>query len=130
MQPPAQQEQSTLEYRLFDAIAAGRGWLTGRRELEALRASCVSDGCVANANRMLEMIASGRLAVTVFDGDRASIQLAHYQLESISDLESKLAQYPAGTGFRMNVFAPSPAIQQAIVERIRATARAHGIEIE
>jgi hypothetical protein len=130
MQPPDVGGQSVLESRLFNALAAGRGWLTGRRDIETLRAWCVSDGCHADANRMLDMIASGRLDVTVIDGDEASVQIAQYQFESISDLETKLAQYPAGTHFQLRVFTPSPAIELAVVERIRAAAGAHGVAIE
>ena len=126
-QPPAGRENGMVEYRLFDALASGHGWLAGRRELETIRAWCVTEGCRANADRMLEMIAAGRLDVTVFDGDRASIALAQYQLESIADLERKLAQYPAGTRFHLRIFAPSAAIEASVADRILRTARSLGI---
>jgi hypothetical protein len=127
MQPPAGRENGMVEYRLFDALASGHGWLTGRRELETVRGWCVTEGCRANADRMLEMIAAGRLDVTVFDGDQASIALAQYQLESIADLERKLAQYPAGTRFHLRIFALSAAIKASVADRILRTARSLGI---
>jgi hypothetical protein len=129
-QPPLEREQGMVEYRLFDALASGHGWLAGRRELEPIRAWCVTEGCRANADRMLEMIAAGRLDVTVFDGDQASITLAQYQLESIADLERKLGQYPAGTRLHLRMFAPSPAIEASVADRIRRIARSHGIAID
>jgi len=129
-QPPAARDQSMLESRLFDALAAGRGWLSGRRDIEAFSAWCVSDNCRMNAGRMLDMITSGRVDVSVFDGDDASVQIAHYQLESIPELERKIAQYPRGTRFQLRVFTPSPAIEASVAERIRAVARAHGIAID
>jgi hypothetical protein len=128
-QPLAEREDGTVEWRLFDALASGHGWLAGRRELETIRAWCVTEGCRANADRMLEMIAAGRLDVTVFDGDQASIALAQYQLESIADLERKLAQYPAGTRFHLRIFAPSAAIEASVADRIRRTARPLGIAV-
>ena len=126
-QPPVNRENGMVEYRLFDALASGRGWLAGRRELETIRAWCVTEGCRANADRMLEMIAAGRLDITVFDGDQASIVLAQYQLESIADLERKLAQYPAGTRFHLRIFAPSAAIEASVADRILRTARSLGL---
>jgi hypothetical protein len=126
----AERDESALEYRLFDALAAGRGWLTDRREVQTLRGSCVSENCRAHADGLLDRIASGRIDVTVFDGDDASVQIAQYQFESLVDLERKLAQYPAGARFQLRVFAPSPTVEKSVIERIRATARARGITIE
>ena len=129
-EPPSQAEQSMVEYRLFETLAKGRGWVAGTRDVEALRDLCVTDNCLNSAKSMLAQTDNGRIDVSVRDGDEAFVSIAQYQLESISQLEAKLALYPAGSAFHLTVTAPSPPIAAAVEERIRRAARARGIRID
>jgi hypothetical protein len=64
------------------------------------------------------------------DEDQAFVSIAQYQLESVSQLEEKLAQYPAGTTFRLTLTAPVRQIETLVRARILRIARARGIQIE
>jgi hypothetical protein len=128
-QPAPEREQSMVESRVFAALAAGQEWLTTARDIGILRRLCVTDGCQASADGMLAAAEGRDIHVVMLDADTASITIAQYQLDSITDLERKLAQYPAGTSFRLKVWGPRD-VQTSVFERIQQSARAHGIVIQ
>jgi hypothetical protein len=129
LQSPEVREHSTVEWRLLEAIVTGAAWLTAAPEIEAVRGWCVSDNCVANAGGMIERSLSRRINV-VYDPDQVLIIMAQYELESMAAFERKLAQFPRGTTFHVEISASSPALQAEAADRVRRAAAAHGIKIE
>ena len=55
--------------------------------------------------------------------------VAQYQLKSMDALENKLAQFPAGTNFRLSVSGPDSPARREIDTALRAFLTAHGMAI-
>jgi hypothetical protein len=129
-QPHVQLPQSMVEYRFVEALAQAGGWVADKTTVDALRALCVTDSCRTTVNRMVDQIDRGEIDTFVLDRDDVRGTIAQYDVESLAQLERKLAQYSAGTRFRLRVRAPTPEIEASIRERIVRAARGRGIEIE
>jgi len=58
------------------------------------------------------------------------VRLAQYQLQSISPLEEKLAQYPRGTAFTLHLEVLDSRITATPVSEISTFADSHGIVVK
>jgi hypothetical protein len=123
--------QGMVEVTLLQALGQGQGWLTDEPGLRELRTLCVTDNCRAHADSMIGS-AAGETRITiarVSDPDDSTIMLAQYHLASIAALERKLAQYPKGTIFTIDVSALDPQMARVVVSEVKKFAETHGITI-
>ena len=100
-----------LEYVLASALATAPGWLANRTKLQALENLCVTPGARGNVAEFLRQWA-GPVRIS-FEETRGEWSVAQYgDLSSLTALESKLAQFPRGTQFRLSSWAFSNRAQQ------------------
>jgi glycine cleavage system regulatory protein len=67
--------------------------------------------------------------VRVEEPDDSLVMLAQYQLNSIAALEQKLAQYPKGTRFTLDVQSLDARTSSGIVAALTKFAEAQGITL-
>jgi hypothetical protein len=107
-----------------------QAWLAEEGELRELRTICVTDNCRTECDQMIAAAADTPINIVQFDNPgNALVLLAQYQLTSISALERKLAQYPEGTSFTLDVRSLDPATARVVVSVLVKFAEAHGIAI-
>jgi hypothetical protein len=122
--------QAMVEDAFRQALGHGQAWLTRSSELHELRALCVTDNCRTQIDNM--MIAADNTRVTISRLDEPGdslITLAHYQLRSIAALEQKLAQYPRGTSFTLDLRALDAGTATAVAAEISRFAAAQGFAV-
>jgi len=92
-----------LEYALSQALATAPGWLADRAKLQTLQSLCVTEGAHGNVAGFLRgWIVPIRI---YFEEDRGEWSVVQYEhLASLAALESKLAQFPRGTRFRLSAW--------------------------
>ncbi|HMF61188.1 MAG TPA: hypothetical protein VK595_12495, partial [Vicinamibacterales bacterium] len=91
---------------------------------------CVTDNCRTQCDQMIAAAASTGINIVRFDNpDNALVLLAQYQLTSISALERKLAQYPKGTSFTLDVRSLDPATARVVASELVKSAEAQGTTI-
>lgn len=100
-----------LEYVFTIALATSPGWLADRAKLRALEDLCVTPGgrgYVAGYLRQWQ----GPIRIS-FEEERIKWSVAQYgDLPSLAVLESKLAQFPRGTRFRLSSWTFSSRTHQ------------------
>ena len=120
--------QGMVEFTFLQALGRGQAWLTTQADLRELRTLCVTDNCRTQADHMIDAADDTRITIFRIEnpGD-ASVRLAQYELTSISALERKLAQYPKGTGFTLDVSPLDPQIAPVAVAEMMRFAKAQGL---
>jgi hypothetical protein len=122
--------QGMVELTFLQALGRGQAWLTGEADLRELRALCVTDNCRTQAGNMIDAADNSRISILrVDDPDNSLVTLAQYQLVSLSALRQKLAQYPKGTSFTLDVSALDPQIAPVIVSELMKLAAVHRITV-
>jgi hypothetical protein len=127
LRKPVGQEGVFLERALRTALAQGSGWLLGETELRRLLALCSSEECRARVQEWIQSAASPKpVEILSYPGD-VRIKVAQYMVTGERELSAKLAQFPAGTTFRM----AATRSEEANLERTRveAAVRAAGHRI-
>jgi hypothetical protein len=123
-------DEARRELALVEAIGRGQGWRLDAAGLADLRALCVTDGCRRQAEFMIELADERRIRVHSIDEPRlSSILLAQYQFRSIDGLERKLAQFPRGTSFTLDVTGLAEYAARDVVTRVEAAAASAGLRI-
>ncbi len=119
--------QGMVEVTLLQALGQGQGWLTDEAGLRELRTLCVTDSCRSQADSMIMSAGGTWISIaSMNDPDNSTIMLAQYQLTSISALERKLAQYPKGSSFALDVSALDPQVAGAIKSEVTKFTDARG----
>ena len=127
---PAQAAQGMIETVLLDALGRGRAWLADEQDLRGLRDLCVTDGCRTQSDQMIASAGDTTITIVrVEEPDDSIVMLAQYHVTSMPALEEKLAQYPAGSSFTLDVTALDSATASAVASRLRESARAHHFTI-
>ena len=122
--------QGMVESAFLQALGQGQAWLTGKRDLGELRDLCVTDNCRTQARTLIDAADDTRITILrVETPGNSLVTLAQYQLTSISALEQKLAQYPKGTSFTLDVSPLDPQSAPAIVSEVMRFADARGITV-
>jgi hypothetical protein len=123
--------QGMVESTLLQALARGQAWLSDADGVRDLRGLCVTDACRNQVDHLIDVADDTRITIVRVDHpDRAVIMLAQYQLASIAALEQKLAQYPRGSRFTLDVRALDPSIASAVAFVLAKFAAAHGLTLE
>ncbi|PYR56393.1 MAG: hypothetical protein DMF85_16730 [Acidobacteria bacterium] len=124
----SQAGQAMVELSLLQALAKGRAWLSERAALADLRALCVTDNCRQHADQMLAASQNAAITIVRLEGpDDSFITIAQYDLSSVAALEEKLAQYPAGAVFTLELSNLDPQTASTVASRIKRIADAYGI---
>jgi hypothetical protein len=122
--------QGMVESTLLQALARGQGWLSDADGIREVRALCVTDGCRNQADHLIDAAGDTRITIARMDHpETAVIMLAQYQLASIGALERKLAQYPRGTSFTLDVSALDPSIASAVSSGLTTFAASRGLSL-
>jgi hypothetical protein len=113
-------EAAVLELELASAIARGSGWLATPTELRQIESLCTGRRCVMEAQSGLQMW-DAPLRIDVRDGQ---YQVAQYSgLQTLAELEAKLAQFPRGTKFLLSGSGSE-------MDDVRRFASAHGLDVQ
>jgi hypothetical protein len=122
--------QGMIESAFLQALARGQAWLADTGDLRELRTICVTDNCRTQCDQMIAAAADTAINIVRFDNpDNALVLLAQYQLTSISALERKLAQYPKGTSFTLDVRSLDPATAGVVASELVKSAEAQGTTV-
>jgi hypothetical protein len=123
--------QAMVEDAFRQALGRGQAWLMRSSDLREVRALCVTDNCRTQTSIMIDASDDVRINILRVDepGD-SLIHLAQYQLQSISALAEKLAQYPRGTAFTLHLEALDSRTAAALVSEISTFGDKHGIPIK
>lgn len=119
-----------LEFVLTQALATAPGWLADRAKLQALESLCVTQGARGNVAAFLREWATP--VSVIFGGERDQWLVVQYrQLPSLAALESKLAQFPRGTRFRLSsVNFPDRAQQTQAFGQLKPFLEKRGMQID
>ena len=119
-----------LEYALLQALATAPGWLADRAKLQTLQSLCVTEGARGNVAGFLQWWTEPiRIS---FEETRGEWSVAQYgDLSSLAVLESKLAQFPRGTRFRLSSWTfPNRAQQAQAFTRLKPFLITRGMHME
>lgn len=128
--PDSTAVHAMVEFSLVQALGRGSSWHMDRARLVELGSFCVTDACRRQVEQLIEE--SERRVIRVHwqeQPDRPSISIGQYDLRSVTALEQKLAQYPRGTSFTLDVSALDPEAASAVTARVMAAARAAGLNV-
>jgi hypothetical protein len=111
-------ENEYLEVALRNAAARARNWLARDTDLRTIASLCITNRCAAETENDLA-VWQRPLEIEVWlnapEDFRGSV--AQYAgLQSIQEMEAKLAQFPAGSTLRLRVQGPG---REATAERLR-----------
>jgi hypothetical protein len=124
--PPA--AHAMVEFSLVQAIGRGQAWHLDGAALRGVESLCVTDSCRQQVNQMLESAEHRVIRVHWLDEpQRSSISIAQYDLRSLEALEQKLAQFPRGSSFTLDVSALDADSAATATARVRAASLAHGL---
>lgn len=120
--------QGMVEFAFLNALGRGQAWLADNGDVRALRMLCVTDNCRTQADHMIAAADDVRISILRVDNpDNSLVTLAQYQLNSIASLEQKLAQYPKGTTFTLDVSTLDPQIAGVVVSEVTKFTDAQGM---
>jgi hypothetical protein len=123
--------QGMVESTLLQAIVRGQAWRTDADGVRDVRTLCVTDNCRTQADQLIEAADDTRINIIAVEKSEPSlIFLAQYHLTSIAALEQKLAQYPDGTRFTLDLSALEPAVASAVEAGLRTFAAAHAFTFQ
>ena len=121
---------ASLETALFNALATGQAWWLGGEKLRRLQALCVSRWTARNAEQVIpQASADPMIAVSSFGSGTYSVSLAQYQLDSIEATKQKLAQFPKGTSFTVQLNGSDAAEMTRVVTDLKSVLDEHGMKI-
>ena len=120
-----------LEDDLGTAIIGGAGWLTDGAALARLDALLVTRSAKQRLASAREEWATGRIAIRFSrdDDDARATMVAQYVVDSMAELQAKLAQFPRGTRFAWQPIWRLPR-DAATVAAIEAFVTARGMSLE
>ncbi len=119
-----------LEYALAQALATAPGWLADRAKIQALESLCVTE----EARRNIALLLPGwagpiRISFEEARGEWSVAQYGHFL--SLFALESKLAQFPRGTRFRLSSWTfPSRREQAQAFGQLKPFLGKRGMQIQ
>ncbi|MCZ2157116.1 MAG: hypothetical protein LC114_25010 [Bryobacterales bacterium] len=122
LRKPVGQEGIFLERALLTALAQAGAWVLGEPELRRLLALCSSGECRGAVEEWLRDAQSPKPVEIVLFFNEVRIKVAQYTMTGESGLPAKLAQFPAGTAFRI-AQAPYEETRQ-VRQRVEAAIRA------
>jgi hypothetical protein len=122
--------QGMVEDAFRQALGAGAAWLTSSSELRVLAELCVTDNCRTHTRLMIDAADDARITIVqVNEPGDSLITIGQYQLRSMQAFEQKLAQYPRGTSFTVDVAALDDRTATIVLSDVRRFADAHGIGV-
>jgi hypothetical protein len=121
--------QLQLGDALFEALAAGKAWISDEAKLRRLKSMNRVQSLEYGAERYLENWQRPRLELTILcDPSFVRAYVAHYHFESWRALKEKLAQFAPGTKFALSQLGKD-CDQQCIAD-VREFLQNHGMSLE
>jgi hypothetical protein len=115
---------------LLESLAQGQAWFAGEQELQRLKALCVSHYAREHADELIgQQSPEPHIVVSVFDKASYQITVAQYQLDSMASLKRKLAQFPEGTVFTLEVNDPYPTAASRVAAEVKSFLEEHGMKL-
>jgi hypothetical protein len=123
----AEWRQAGVENALIDALTMGHGWRTTQTDLERLLTLCVTDDCRTRITDDIDRAKSTKIRVWYMDTDSMNLELAQYNIYSVTELEARLRQYPKGTAFTLDVHQLNQADAAAVASKIAEMAKRYDL---
>ena len=118
-------EGVSLEVELRNAIARGRGWLAGETDLRLIESLCTSEQCLYETQQDLRAWQKPlHLEISQQPGGIRGSVAQYYGIETVEEIEAKLAQFPRGTQFVLRALGPNA---EQTAAGIRSIARDRGL---
>jgi len=97
--------QTSIEQALRTALSNSPAWLADLKKLERLKSLCVTQNERQQVDHLIQEW-SGEIPIrfSPAENDWGNINVAHYDLRSLSALKKKLAQFPKGAVFKWEPF--------------------------
>jgi hypothetical protein len=122
--------QTALEMALVNALARARSWFAGPEKLRSIRALCVSQYAQGQVDIMLDTLSSTPLiGVNTFGDGSFSGGVYQYQTDSIDTLKEKLAQFPSGTLFAVQLNGSETQELKKSLNDLQSVTEEHGSKI-
>ena len=120
--------QGVTEETYLRALVGGAGWHATAADVRRVRDWCVTDQCRQSAEGTASQADNTVIrVVSADDQDWASVTLAQYQVSSLAALDRRLATYPRGAMFTLDVQRVDPRRATEIADQIRKVAEARGL---
>jgi len=122
--------QTELEMALVNGLATARSWFAGPEMLQRVKALCVSQFARDQADIMLNTLSSTPLIGVNPSADGSFWgNVYQYQTDSVNAIEEKLAQFPRGTKFSVELNGSDPQQLKEIVLELKSVTGEHGSKI-
>jgi hypothetical protein len=123
--------QTQLEMALVNALATAKSWFTGPEMLQRIKALCVSQLARGQVDNMPNTLSSTPLiGVNTFGDGNFAGDVYQYQADSVKALEEKLAQFPSGTMFSVQLNGSDPQELKRILNELQSVTEEHGSKID
>jgi hypothetical protein len=116
------------EEQLGIAIAHARSWVATEADLQMIQSLCIAERCLYQIQQDLQNWRSPLRLEINEEGAGIRGSVGQYSgFNTLAELEAKLAQFPTGTSFLMNVSGPS---YDAIETSLRRVASGRGLLLQ
>jgi hypothetical protein len=119
-------EAMSFQFGLVEAIGKAHAWLLTNEEITELKSLTLGP----ERDNVQQWYWSSTVDLDVnFFGDRLLASIHQYVVTDLDSLRRKLAQFPAGTTFRLNI-AASPGQVDSVLGVVNEVAAQHGFQVE
>ncbi|HEY0320613.1 MAG TPA: hypothetical protein VGC66_06670 [Pyrinomonadaceae bacterium] len=119
-----------LGSNLILALGAGKSWLTDESKLRRLRQLAVGKNMLDQVDSMISAWQAKPYLITYFPMIKEQrFHVLQYELDSLKNLEEKLAQFPAGSSFIWSGSLATPAEDERMFQELSNFATSHGMKL-
>jgi hypothetical protein len=119
-------EAMSFQYGLVESIGRAQAWLLTNEEIATLESLTLGQ----ERDNVKQMHWSSPVEVDInFFGDRILGTIGHYSGTGLASTGAKLAQYPTGTKFWLNIHGPPDRVAP-VVAAINNIAEEHGFQVD
>jgi len=123
--------QTELEMALVNGLATAQSWFAPPEKVQRVRALCVSQFARDQVDNMLSTLSSTPLiGVNTFADGIFAGNVYQYRTDSVNALEEKLAQFPRGTKFSVELNGSDPQELKKILVELKSVTEEHGSKID
>jgi len=123
-------DASSFQYGLEAALGTAQGWILNDTEIDEIQQLAVGSA-KENVASWRAPSSEGAIAINIVDLDDLNVTIGRYLVRNVGTLRAKLAQFPSGTTFLLQVL---PLYEEkkadAVVQVIHETAQEHGFNIQ
>jgi hypothetical protein len=123
-------QSAGAKQEIITAILQGRNWFLKDPDYAQLKRNCAGTSVCQQIDRV-QRESAPPYALRLFDfAGHQGVWLSNHEVDTLTDLDEQLNQYPAGATFRWQIDNPaSSSTERSVRDRVQALLAKHGMRI-